>query len=341
MEALAAPARSARAADDAASIPAKRLELEEHSLIDELRENCDAMARHALASGIPVPAAVVAVAERARIGDPDLDLRHLMRAHDRLLRVVAPATPRTIRLLDDKPEGWFGILGPVRLIRQMLIAVIVLLAFFIGLASSKYINTTSGDILGTHGWSTFVNEVFFLTAGGIGAAFAALFRAYTYISDGTYDPKYESSYWIRFILGMMAGLLLPALVPVSADANGLSRPILALVGGFSAALVYTILQRLVDVVASLFQGAGDAVRVVPDPLALPGGSERLAFVAELTKLSEQLRVGTAGAAAETVDRLLRVVLPEQLEPDTLGDLQTAPEPPPDEDDGSGSATTTT
>jgi hypothetical protein len=311
------------------------LELEEHSLIDELRENCDAMARHALASGIPVPAPVIAIAERARLGAPDLDLRHLMRAHDRLLRLVAPATPRTIRLLDDKPEGWAGILGPVRLIRQMLVAVILSLAVFIALASSQYVNTTSGDILSTHGWPTLANEVFFLSAGGIGAAFAALFRAYTFIADGTYDPKYESSYWIRFILGMMAGILLPALVPLGsgADSNGLSRPVLALIGGFSAALVYTILQRLVDVVGSLFQGSGEPVRVVPDPLALPGGAERLALVAELTKLSATLRAGGGGngETAAIVDRLLRVVLPEQLESDTdLGDLAQVTAGPDDE-----------
>jgi hypothetical protein len=211
----------------------------------------------------------------------------------------------------------------------MLIAVIILLGLFIGLASTHWVNTKSGDILNSHGWSTLVNELFFLAAGGIGAAFAALFRAYTYISDGTYDPKYESSYWIRFILGMMAGVLLPALVPIGSgsSANGLSRPILALIGGFSAALVYTILQRLVDVVASLFQGAGPPIQVTPDPLALPGGAERLALVAELTKLSQQLQSGRAGTeVADTVDRLLRVVLPEQLEPDMdLGDLQ-APQP---------------
>jgi hypothetical protein len=36
---------------------------------------------------------------------------------------------------------------------------------------------------------------------GLGACFAALFLANRYIAEGTFDPKYESSYWIRFILG--------------------------------------------------------------------------------------------------------------------------------------------
>jgi hypothetical protein len=329
MDAVAAPHAVPTQASGAAAAKAG-LELGPHSLIDELRENCDAMARHALASAIPVPASVLALAERARAGDPDVDLRNLVRAHDRLLRLVAPATPRTIRLLDNKPTGWFGILGPVRLIRHMVVAVVILLALFIGLASTRWINATSGDILTSHGGAALANEVFFLAAGGIGAAFAALFRAYHYIAEGTYDPKYESSYWIRFILGLMAGVLLPALVPISGGSSPVTRPALALVGGFSAALVYTILQRLVDVVGSLFQGAGTAAGpAAADPLAATGASDRLALVAELTKLREQLRgAGTAEAAA-AVDGVLRTLLPDQLGDDVeLGDLQTVAQSPP-------------
>jgi hypothetical protein len=330
MEAVAAPHPVPVQATEA-GVPNAGLELGPHSLIDELRENCDAMARHALASGIPVPANVLAVAERARAGDPGVDLRNLVRAHDRLLRLVAPATPRTIRLLDDKPTGWLGILGPVRLIRHMVVAVVILLAVFIGLASTQWINATSGDILTSDGDAALANEVFFLAAGGIGAAFAALFRAYHYIAEGTYDPKYESSYWIRFILGLMAGVLLPALVPISSDASPVTRPVLALIGGFSAGLVYTILQRLVDVVASLFQGAsGDSRPVAADPFALTGSSERIAVVAELTKLGEQLRAAGTPQAAAAVDAVLRTLLPDHLGDDVeLGDLQTvAPSPPP-------------
>ena len=232
-------------------------------------------------------------------------------------------------MLDDKPTGWFGVLGPVRLIRHMVVAVVILLALFIGLASTRWINATSGDILTSHGGSALANEVFFLAAGGIGAAFAALFRAYHYIAEGTYDPKYESSYWIRFILGLMAGVLLPALVPLGEASSPVTRPALALVGGFSAGLVYTILQRLVDVVGSLFKGAGTAGGpVASDPLAVTGASERVALVAELTKLREQLSAAGTTDAASAVDGVLRTLLPDQLGDNfELGDLQTvAPEP---------------
>lgn len=189
-------------------------------------------------------------------------------------------------------------------------------------------STTSGDILTTHGASALVNEIFFLAAGGIGAAFAALFRAYVYIAEGTYDPKYESSYWIRFILGLMAGVLLPALVPLGTTSSAVTRPALALVGGFSAALVYRILQRLVDVVGSIFQDGNQPLPQVADPLALPGGAERLALVSELTKLGEQLKAGGAsGGAAVAVQRLLKTLVPEQDGDLELGDLQPDQQPP--------------
>jgi hypothetical protein len=316
------------------------LELSSHSLIDELRENCDAMARHALHSGVPVPVSVVAVSERARVRDPTLDLRHLMQAHDRLLRIVAPATPRTIRLLDNRPTGVLGALGPVRLIRHMFVAALILLALFILLASAPQVNTTSGDILSSSGWTVLVNELFYLAAGGIGAAFAALFRAYLYVAEGTYDPKYESSYWIRFTLGLIAGVLLPALVPVGDAASPVTRPVLALVGGFSAALVYTILQRLVDVVGSLFQGADGRppAPMAPDPLTVSAGVERLSLVAELTKLGEQVRVGANGTDVNgTVDRLLRILAPELAAAPEAGDLPLdgplAPSAPDGEEPG--------
>ena len=91
---------------------------------------------------------------------------------------------------------------------------------------------------------------------------SALFTAYRYISEGTYDPKYESTYWLRFILGLMAGLLLPALIPIGGQAGDstLTKPLLALLGGFSAAMLYRVLERLVNTVESLVQADSRELR---------------------------------------------------------------------------------
>ena len=58
---------------------------------------------------------------------------------------------------------------------------------------------------------------------------------------------------MRFIHGLIAGIVLPELIPVQGD-QALSRPLLALLGGFSASVVYRLLSRLVDTLESLFQG---------------------------------------------------------------------------------------
>jgi hypothetical protein len=283
----------------------------------------EAMVRYALASGIRVPAAVVDTVRRADTSYryapdeevPDFDA--LLRAHGELVRIVAPATPRTILLISEGRRSPLSMLGPVRLVRQMLIAVVVLLVAFILLSMSSAVNAKSGDPLNSSGVSLLVNELFFISLGGLGAAFSALFTAYRYISDGTYDPKYESSYWLRFILGLMAGLLLPALIPISdkGGANSFSRPLLALLGGFSAAVLYRILERLVGTVESLVRGDSRELRTaereaVTARAAADSTRDRLVLAAELRRLQDRVRTNgdTDGTVSEAIDQLTEALL---------------------------------
>src|SRR5829696_5138951 len=177
-----------------------------------------AMLRYALASGTIVSDSIVEIVDRAdrwrarkRQDRGEMtpgETRQLVRAHGELVRIVAPATPRTILLISEGRRTRLSMLGPVRLVQHMLIAVLILLAIFIALSLTTYVGRGGGDFEDSSGLPLLANELFFLAAGGLGAAFSALFTAYRYISEGTYDPKYESSYWLRFILGLMAGLLL-------------------------------------------------------------------------------------------------------------------------------------
>jgi hypothetical protein len=236
---------------------AKRTRRRRLPLADHIVQACEAMVRYALASGKPVPEPVVATVQEAieasSDGGPPRDLERLVRAHTELVHIVAPATPRTILLLSQERQSRLAMLGPVRLVRHMLIVVIVLLVAFVLLATSPDVNHGSGDIFTSSGVPLLLNELFLLTAGGLGAAFSSLFTASRYIKAGTYDPKHESTYWLRLILGLMAGLLLPALIPMG-DAGELSKPLLALLGGFSASVLYRILERLVQTVESLVRG---------------------------------------------------------------------------------------
>jgi len=287
----------------------------------------EAMLRYALASGIVVPEAVVEILERTaarrraqpagEIDAPMSELRQLVRAHGELVRLVAPATPRTILLLSESRRSRLAMLGPVRLIRQMLVAVLVLLAAFVALSTTTYVNDAGGDILHSSGIGLLVNELFFLAAGGLGAAFSALFTAYRYIADGTYDPKFESSYWLRFILGLMAGLLLPALIPLGdgAESAALTRPLLALLGGFSAAVLYRILERLVGAVESLVRADSRELRVAHRDADYARASdqarlERLGLVGDLRRLEQQARSGDAPERlADELGRVVGTLLP--------------------------------
>lgn len=60
----------------------------------------------------------------------------------------------------------------------------------------------------------------------------------------------HSSDWVRFNLGLIAGMVLAVLVPIDTGSKTFERPLLALLGGFSASVVYRILQRLVDTLES-------------------------------------------------------------------------------------------
>jgi uncharacterized integral membrane protein len=208
------------------------------TLDEQLLRASEAMLRYAFASGITVPESVADTVHRA--GLAEVDVRQLTRAHNELVRLVAPATPRTILVVAEGRRSALSMLGPVRLVRQMLVVVILLLILFLVLASSHDVTSTSGDFFQESGVPVLINGLFFLVAGGLGAAFSALFTAQRYIKEGIYDPKYESTYWLRFILGLMAGLLLPALVPLGSEGEtgAITRPLLALLGGFSAAVLY-------------------------------------------------------------------------------------------------------
>jgi hypothetical protein len=188
---------------------------------------------------------------------------------------------------------------------------------FVLLAMSPDVNARSGDPLTSSGWSLLVNELFFLALGGLGAAFSALFTAYRYISEGTYDPKYESTYWLRFILGLMAGLLLPALIPIGGQPGDstLTKPLLALLGGFSAAMLYRVLERLVSTAESLVRADSRELRAaerqaVTARAVADSSRERLAVVAELRRLQDRVRAQADGdtTVSKELDQLVEALL---------------------------------
>ena len=301
------------------------------SLRWQLLLECDAMARYAFSSGLKVPPelmpslALVEAKMKEEPGAASGSLAEIGQVHVQLASLVAPAMPRTIYLLhsDKARNSWLSILGPLPTVRRLMLASLFFTLIFIFSSLSPYINvlTMRLDIYRMDGLLLVNVLVFLMSAAGIGATFQALFTAHSCIANGTYDPRYESSFWTQISLGVIAGLVLSQVIPlgpenmhgiVSLSSNDLenyfdnffsqtsgssmtvllsslsaaetaksiseaitrtegpmnsaatfgmassisSKPLLALVGGFSATLVYTVMQRFVTAVESLFTANG-------------------------------------------------------------------------------------
>jgi hypothetical protein len=245
------------------------------NLREQIYIECRAMAEFSLSKGKSVPASVIKNIEAIEDHGPsdhgesgipkirkDLDITDLIETHEFLVRLIEPATPQTVLLLDRerKNQSALKFLGTVSLIRQLMMAVLISLFIFVALMASPYIDGAklADDVLSAEGTDQLVRLAFYMSSAGLGASFAALYKANYYISKGTYDPTYQSSYWIRFTLGIIAGLLLALLISEKSMqgegllSNGVARPLLAILGGFSADLLYTFLNRMEETFKSLF-----------------------------------------------------------------------------------------
>lgn len=315
----------------------KKIEAGKIGLVEQLYRESRAMAEYAFTNGLKVPAAAVTVLERLQIpgialekgGQPrdTADIEALVGVHTTLSRLVSPAKPRTIVLLDKEKStgGALRFLGPVSLIRQLMLAALICLVLFIGLTLSKSVDSAGGNILKSSGIPLLLNLLFYLSAAGLGASFAALYKANHYITNGTFDPTYHASYWIRFFLGLIAGLLLSVLISDKVFNNsqlhqgllepGIVRPLLAILGGFSADVAYTVLSRLVETVESLFQGStknliANKVSEEKNQLAQTQTQQQMKLATDLVNLQQQLSQGGDSEHAAAISKLLSDLLPD-------------------------------
>jgi len=220
------------------------------NITEHLQQECEAMAKHALESGKSLPASIVQTLNKFQCSEPnhitDEDLAQLTTTHAQLVKIVMPARPETLLLLaaEDQQNLLCRTLGPVPLIRQLTVTAVILLAAF-----------ATMTILGP---GKVYDMAYYLIAAGLGGTFFGLYKANRYIVANTFDPTYAFSYWIRITLGLIAGLILATLIfPNGAEGSGtlsLTPALIALMGGFSADVLYRILARLVEVLELLVQG---------------------------------------------------------------------------------------
>ncbi|MGD2035325.1 MAG: hypothetical protein PVF73_09740 [Bacteroidales bacterium] len=107
------------------------------------------------------------------------------------------------------------------------------------------------------------NVLLIITASGLGAGFYTLSTVRKYLISRTYDPRYNPTYLIRFFLGITAGSILAFIlsetVPDNTEGFELTFEGLAVVGGFAADAVSTILKRISEILITTIQGTpGDS-----------------------------------------------------------------------------------
>ncbi len=254
-------------------------------LFQQVLKESQSMARYAISSGKKVPGRLLEIIENASASEEksvissmpeeekdtalkkkkkkiperpvtDLSIGSLTDVHNSLAELVAPARPLTILMFTDihKKKAF---LSPIKLVSMMMINALVFLLAFIIIGLFIKLNTTDAASADTSPkLKLFLDQILFLSAAGMGASFAVLYKVNSYIVSVTFDPKYTPSYWIRFVLGLISGLILAELIPLGTEnsAASFSKPLLALIGGFSADVVFRILNRLVSAVESLIKG---------------------------------------------------------------------------------------
>ncbi len=305
------------------------------ALRQQMLDECVAMARYALASGMPVtPSVADSIDSAAANLDEPATLAQLVKAHGQLSRLVAPATPRALLAMGAEHGGnrmaWLGAVG---LVQRMMFAAVASVVIFFSLSATPW---TSGHVRISYENSTglemLANQLFWMSAAGIGASFAMLMQVNGYIVRRTYDPKYEPTYWIKFILGVMAGYILVALIPIgggesSGGSASLTLPTLAMLGGFSASAVYRILAKLVETLEAVFRSSPAEEMASRERAAQTRATEevsqaRLNIAGQIAALQQQISSGKDPAeVAEALRTMFTTLVPGAAPPH---DAATAP-----------------
>lgn len=214
MESVASPAAIPNKADVLPEVAAARRRIEK-ILLREI----EAMVLYALAAGLDVPPEALAGPQHSASDVPPLEpatdpVVRLADLHQTLTKLIAPARGATLVLLAEQRHchSVLHAFGPVAQVRWMLAVAVGALLLLLGTALSGDVNpeNVSKGLLNLQGIPLVVVETFLIAASAVGATLANLKRLNHYISDCNYDPRYDSSYWTRLVMGLISGVIFVA-----------------------------------------------------------------------------------------------------------------------------------
>jgi hypothetical protein len=231
----------------------------------------------------------------------------LSKAHAALAMIIKPATPEAVLLLIEerrKRSAWYA-LGPLPIVRQMLgLAILSLLMMLVvSLSSDINVQNMSKTLLQLHGLTLLKIEIFLLSAASLGSCFQNLQQINALISAGNYDPKFQSTYWMRWVMGIISGIVLSQLIfhligSLSGSTNTdvvmpavVEQPVLALLGGYSVDVVHGLLSHIINTIGNFFRipsSAPNEENAVDAAAAAAAARERLAIATEVSELRDGL-----------------------------------------------------
>jgi hypothetical protein len=220
--------------------------------------------------------------------------------HDDLLKLVSPASPASIRassLRLSRNPALFWIC-----VSAIAFFIIFIIPIFLPLFNVK--NEEIFDLLRIVGGA------------GLGSAFYALYTASHYVKNSTFNPKYSQTYVVRFLLGILSGIILALFLrdsfidkagdPKSPDGSSplsrLSVAALALIGGYAAEAVARILDRVSETLVTLVSGGDkDKAEAVKSKATADAEKKTQAVTSEaVRKLQDALTATDTKAAVQKV-----------------------------------------
>jgi hypothetical protein len=276
------------------------------TLAEVLLEQSKAMASYAVSQGLALPSEITAI----EASTPNLQT--LSALHAKLSQLIEPATPELVTQRDADPTlrdtktNWFvlGMFGA----GIAALGLLVVGAALVGVTNTDM----QKDLLTLADWNKIlVKLAYVLGAAGIGAAFSTLFQINSYAVLKAFNPAYQSVYWVKFGLGLAAGLLLVEFVKPE---SGVTVGGLALLGGFASTVVYRMVKRLTSALESVFKGDTEEFEKASAKVAAVRAEAtvmqaNLASVSLLTQLRADLASqGVPATGLASVDKLVNQLL---------------------------------
>ncbi len=321
----------------------------------EAVEECEIMVHYAQSQGSVIPEHTlkmlsdihaiqkdleleVAAGNADKLDPRSLNMAVIGNIHKELAAVIAPASPATVLMLErNKRNGVAGLFGQVPLVRRLNVITLICLVTFLGLFFAPEVDSASinGDILSYADPRMFLlNELVIVAIAALGSAFYALFEAHKYISKQAYDSKYDSIYWIRFILGIVSGVILAQFIFIDTADNAqelsgfmTNKPLLAFLGGFSARVVHKILNSLVDAIETFISGSARDMLKAREAVARTQMEDKIAAIKQnnaqndivermktTMKLMEMQQAFNNGGSRQDVQNKLNQMMNDVMKP---------------------------